>query len=1089
MRKAPAASEEAPLRAASTIIAGSESFPDGVAAVMRSICDRMHWQVAILWLLDPAAGRYRCRDYYDATAASSRLEELSREEALAPGDGLAGRAVLTGAPSTADVANIGGVGRAAAAEELGLRSAFAIPLSSDGRPIGAIEFLSSAGRPQDESTVLSMLQAVACLLETLNARTRHGEALGTIIDQLQVGILVYRLDDPVDDRSWRAVSANPAACSILSTARDDVVGSSIDEHAPELRARGIPPMLLGVLTTQQSIELDTFLLDSERTFWVKIFPMPGNCVGLAFEDVSVRRSSEKLLRAEHQILSALAAGAGADDALQRIATFVEAQSPGVTAAIYRVGADGRLHLEAAPTMPAACAAALDRLAPGPAAEASGTAAWRRELVVVEDVATDRLFDAHRHAVLAAGLKACWAAPIVSAEGLVLGVVAMFFPQPRRPNAHHLRIFEFATGIAAMAIGKFETARALRESEERASALIQYSADALLLVDAHGIIRYDSPTARRLFGLSEDRDLVGHSALSFVHPDQHEWLTSVFRKATKRHEVTTQAFRLVRDDGAVRWLEVTISNQLQHPLLESMILNYHDITDRVEALDRLWEQDEQYRAIVDGVTDAILILDLSGKINTANRAASDLLGYSLEDLIGKAATDLVSPSDRARLEEFPSSAAAGETFYAECIGLRQDGSEVQVIVRGTSFQMGRAPHLLAVISNVSEQKRMQQRLERSDRISSLGRMAATIAHEMNNVMMGIVPFAEIIKRRSEDNPDLLNASMQILKSAERGKGVTQDILRFTRATGEPELRPLDSSGLLADVSDELSQRLPGSVRLDMTCEPGLLLLGDSAQLQQVILNLVMNGGDAMPEGGEVKVRLASCGAEAFDRFGAGGGAARDFAHLSVSDQGHGIAPYLMSHIFEPLFTTKGSGGTGLGLAIVHQIVIAHEGQIHVESAPGRGTTFHLLLRKAKSESIAPSVEQSHDVWKSVRSVVLVEDDPSIGEGLVALLQMEGVACEWIMRGDLAVTRLQSNPPDLLILDVGLPDISGVEVYRRVRQSFPALPTLFSTGHGDHRLLNEFDPSAPISFLSKPYGMDLLTLRVRSLLESRRLSSTG
>ena len=110
-------------------------------------------------------------------------------------------------------------------------------------------------------------------------------------------------------------------------------------------------------------------------------------------------------------------------------------------------------------------------------------------------------------------------------------------------------------------------------------------------------------------------------------------------------------------------------------------------------------------------------------------------------------------------------------------------------------------------------------------------------------------------------------------------------------------------------------------------------------------------------------------------------------------------------------------------------------------------------------------------------------------LVALLQMAGVACEWIMRGDLAVARLQSNPPDLLILDVGLPDISGVEVYHRVMQTYPALPTLFSTGHGDHRLLNEFDPSAPLGFLSKPYGMDLLTRRVRSLLELRRHSSTA
>ena len=510
--------------------------------------------------------------------------------------------------------------------------------------------------------------------------------------------------------------------------------------------------------------------------------------------------------------------------------------------------------------------------------------------------------------------------------------------------------------------------------------------------------------------------------------------------------------------------------------------FQDISDRKRAEERLRQQEEQYRAIVEAVNDAILILDADARVLTANHAACVMHGYELEQLIGMKLTALVHPADLERVEQIVTAARAGDAAYAEAVHIRQDGTEVQVVANSTSFLLAGVPHVLMVVSNVSEQKRLQQQLERSDRISSLGRLAANIAHEMNNVMMGILPFTEIIRRRTTADAMLQNAATHIAKSVERGKVVTQEILRFTRAASDPELRSIDGARLLTDVADELRSALPPSIALEVRCEPELHVLGDASQLQQVVTNLVVNARDAMPSGGRVSLEMLTA-TEATAAPFAGVDDPRQYVQLEVRDEGTGIAPTLLGQIFEPLFTTKGSGGTGLGLAIVHQIVALHGGQIHVDSRPGAGTTFQVLLRKAtadvSSETIAHSAAPA---WRNVRHVVLVEDEPLVAEGIAALLATEGVTCERIERGAEAIARLRNFRPDLLILDVGLPDVSGIDVYRAVARTQKNLPTIFSTGHGDHRLLADLGAPATVRFISKPYDFDELSRTVAQLVSA-------
>lgn len=235
-------------------------------------------------------------------------------------------------------------------------------------------------------------------------------------------------------------------------------------------------------------------------------------------------------------------------------------------------------------------------------------------------------------------------------------------------------------------------------------------------------------------------------------------------------------------------------------------------------------------------------------------------------------------------------------------------------------------------------RLRQQIERSQRVDSLGRLAATIAHEFNNVLMGIQPFAEIIRRYAPQDGPAANAATHIMTSVARGKRVTEEILRITRV-GDPAPSTINLNRWLEAAIQEIVAVVGATVRVDaIPWHEPVWVRCDTSQLQQVISNLAINALHAMPEGGTVSIAIS---------------VEQGAAHIRVSDTGHGIAPDVIERIFEPLFTTK-RNGTGLGLAVAHRLIAQNDGAISVESAAGRGTTFDISFRAA-----APPVAAAKD----------------------------------------------------------------------------------------------------------------------------------
>lgn len=358
--------------------------------------------------------------------------------------------------------------------------------------------------------------------------------------------------------------------------------------------------------------------------------------------------------------------------------------------------------------------------------------------------------------------------------------------------------------------------------------------------------------------------------------------------------------------------------------------------------------------------------------------------------------------------------------------------------------------------------MTAQLEQANRVSGLGRVAATIAHEFNNVLMGIQPFAEVIGRKSGGDEKIRRAAEQILGSITRGKRVTQGILRFTQPD-EPDMHPIVLCDWLRQLEPEILALIGPHVELVTELpDQTLVILGDSAQLQQVLTNLVLNAREAMSGRGRMHIYVET-GKAAVPASPAGTLA------IIVRDNGSGMTSEVLEQIFEPMFTTKRSG-TGLGLAIGQQIISRHGGELTVESTVGEGSLFRIRLPRSNAAPAIPEREPTPGL--SIQRILLVEDDAAVAGGIRALLESEGLAVRVVDEGGKAVLAVEEFSPDAVLLDVSLPDMSGVEVFSQLKLRWPALPIVFSTGHADESALEEQLSQPNVAFLRKPYDLDRL-----------------
>ena len=522
------------------------------------------------------------------------------------------------------------------------------------------------------------------------------------------------------------------------------------------------------------------------------------------------------------------------------------------------------------------------------------------------------------------------------------------------------------------------------------------------------------------------------------------------------------------------ISFALDNLRKEELLEQRTVS---LTAEIAERKRIEQEQARLVAIIEATPDFVATSAPDGKVLYCNQAGLRMLGYEPGHDVSALDIRESHPEWVAKLvlETGIPHAIEHGSWTGETVFLRTDGREVpisQVILahRGAS---GSVEYLSTIARDVS----MEHRLEQAQRINSLGRVAATIAHEFNNVLMGIQPFAEKIRRRAGDDEQISKAAEQIHNSVRRGKRVTEEILRFTNAVA-PLLQTINMGQWLTQIEPELRAVAGSGVKMTVVLPPESVFAPcDSAQMQQVITNLVLNARDAMPSGGAVTVTLATSTPE--DNLFNGLSEHERMVRLTVRDVGSGIAPEMLEQIFEPLFTTKRSG-TGLGLAVARQVLTQHGGLISADNAPGGGTAFHIFLPRvdeALSTAVAVAAEKTSG---RIRRLLLVEDEVSVAAGLSSLLELEKIIVRVVERGREVVRAIEEFAPDAVVLDLTLPDIGGREVFAQIAARWPDLPVVFSTGHGGEADLARELSRDHVGFLRKPYEVAALIAAIERVL---------
>jgi two-component system, cell cycle sensor histidine kinase and response regulator CckA len=506
--------------------------------------------------------------------------------------------------------------------------------------------------------------------------------------------------------------------------------------------------------------------------------------------------------------------------------------------------------------------------------------------------------------------------------------------------------------------------------------------------------------------------------------------------------------------------------------------------------RLRASEDRFRTILRNTPDAIAIVDPErGSCELLNRRT--LAGHSREELRQPdGLARIVAPEARGDAQRYWEALAQLEPEKVAETALRiadASGQTRHLRFRFSSLPRPKGPPvLLGMVSDITDateqrerEEELQQALHRSQRLDAVGQLASGVAHDFNNLLMVILGFAELLK--SEDlTPHGREHRAEIERAANRGSALVRKLLAFGRRDA-PQLKPIDLSRLVSTLAPMLERALGESVQLQVVAPPvPCTVVADPVQVEQVILNLAVNARDAMPGGGVLYVAVEGPGTTTAD--------AAEHVVLTVTDTGSGIPPEVRDTIFDPFVTTKEAGkGTGLGLATVASIVDGLGGSISVISSPGRGTTFEIAIPYVAGE---PATEDAGADKPPVdgrgRRILLVDDEAPLRSALAKVLEAHAFEVKAVASASDALRELDAGAVDIVVSDVVMPTMSGVQLAAHVRADLPDLPIVLMSGYSDE--LAGVGRDAPLTrLLRKPFTHQELLTAVDALLTDESLDS--
>ena len=631
---------------------------------------------------------------------------------------------------------------------------------------------------------------------------------------------------------------------------------------------------------------------------------------------------------------------------------------------------------------------------------------------------------------------------------------------------------------------------LRKSEERYRDLFENSTDLIQVLGADSSILYVNRAWLETLGYRQD-EISSLSIFDVLHPECEdcgpEFKSVVCGSREGRLETT-----LITKKGEKIIAEGNVSAIVENGVFVGTRGIFRDITERKRAETLIAAEREQLAVTLRSIGDGVITTDIHGNVVLINKVADRLTGWRQEDARGKAIAEVfhivdektgeprVCPVDRALKSGMVCELEGDAILIARDNSRRLITDSVAPILNKESEIVG----TVLVFRDITEKKKLEERIIKSEKIESLGVLAGGIAHDFNNLLNAIIGNIDIGRKFSAPGSEVQRSLTRAEKASAKAKELTQQLLTFAKG-GAPIKKLASISDLIRDTADF------GTRGSNVSCEfslPDDLWNAeiDEGQISQVIGNLVINAVQAMPEGGTIRIsaRNAGINPQGFQDLKKG-----NYVQITVQDHGKGIPKEDISRIFEPYFTTKDTG-TGLGLATTYSIIKKHEGAIDVESTVGGGTAFYLYL--PASFGSAQTIEQpipAHSDEKAFGRILLMDDDEIVRETGGVLLGLLGYDVDFAADGNRALemyrkARVADKPYDVVIMDLTIRGgKGGKETIKDLLAIDPAAKAVVSSGYSNDAILSNYKQNGFAGIIIKPYTMDELGDELKKILSKK------
>jgi PAS domain S-box-containing protein len=585
--------------------------------------------------------------------------------------------------------------------------------------------------------------------------------------------------------------------------------------------------------------------------------------------------------------------------------------------------------------------------------------------------------------------------------------------------------------------------------------------AIYMLDPSGAVTSWNAGAERFKGYTP-KEIIGQNFSRFYTPEDIATGLPQRALATAEREGKFEAegWR-VRRDGTRFWAHVVI-DPIRDP--GGQLLGFakitRDLTERRAAEETLRRSEEQFRRLVEGVTDyAIYMLSPQGIVTSWNAGAQRIKGYAPAEIIGQHFSRFYTDEDRERgdPQRALETAANEGRFEKEAWRLRKDGTKFwsHVVLDAVRADNGDILGFAKITRDITERRNAQAALERarealfqSQKMDAVGQLTGGVAHDFNNLLMAVLGSLELLRKRLPDDPQQLRLIDNAIAGARRGATLTQRMLAFARQQ-QLDTKPVDLVALVRGMNELLQRSLGPAAEIEMQFPLALSkVLADENQLELALLNLTVNARDAMPDGGNIVISAREHVIGPAHETGLAPG---PYVCLAVTDKGEGMSAQTVARAMEPFFTTKGVGkGTGLGLSMVHGMSEQMGGRFVLHSREGEGTRAEIWLRATAADAAKISeptaCAAAPAAVKSLR-VLAVDDDPLVLLNTTSMLEELGHVAVEAYSGTAALALLRQQDFDLVITDQAMPKMTGTQLLETIQAEWPGLPVILATGYAE------------------------------------------